>query len=116
MCIALTGSFSSTNHESATAIFSSHRFILVSRCPYSNTQLLQWTVKPTPGEPLTLNLPSPPFTPASLHFTLGFIYTSTLVFSHCTFDLNTAFHIMRSATTWGWTVCTTRSRRESYKK
>jgi hypothetical protein len=28
--IALTGSFSSTNHERATAIFSSHQFILVS--------------------------------------------------------------------------------------
>ena len=43
-------------------------------------------------------LPSPPFTPASLHFTLGFIYTSTLVFSHRTYDLDTAFYIMRSAT------------------
>ena len=30
--IALTGSFSSTNHESATTVFSSHCF--VSRCPY----------------------------------------------------------------------------------
>ncbi|KAI0691364.1 hypothetical protein C8T65DRAFT_745488 [Cerioporus squamosus] len=97
--ISLTGTFSSTNHESATAIFSSHRFILVSRSPYFSTQLLQWGVKPpAPGEPLTLNLPSPPFTPASLHFTLGFIYTGTLVFSHRTFDLDTAFHIMRSAT------------------
>ncbi|OSC97361.1 hypothetical protein PYCCODRAFT_1481331 [Trametes coccinea BRFM310] len=97
--IALTGNFSSSNHESTTAVFSSHRFILVSRVPYFNTQLLQWAVKPSsPGEPLTLNLPSPPFTPASLHFTLGFIYTGTLVFSHRTFDLDTAFHIMRSAT------------------
>ncbi|KAI0760008.1 hypothetical protein C8Q74DRAFT_1293309 [Fomes fomentarius] len=95
--ISLTGSFSSTNHESATAIFSSHRFILASRSPYFSTQLLQWGVKHSPGEPLTLNLPSPPFTPASLHFTLGFIYTGTLIFSHRTFDLDTAFHIMRSA-------------------
>lgn len=46
---------------------------------------------------MTLDLPSPPFTPASLHFTLGFIYTGTLLFSHRTFDLDTAFHIMRSA-------------------
>ncbi|KAH9910438.1 uncharacterized protein BXZ73DRAFT_93761 [Epithele typhae] len=51
--ISLTGSFSSTNHESATAIFTSHRFILVSRCPYFNTQLLQWSTKSTPGEPFT---------------------------------------------------------------
>ncbi|KAM5531560.1 hypothetical protein V8D89_014780 [Ganoderma adspersum] len=99
--ISLTGSFSSTNHESSTAIFSSHRFILVSRSPYFNTQLLQWNTKPTPGEPLTVNLPSPPFTPASLHFTLGFIYTGTLIFSHRTYDLDTAFHIMRSATYLG---------------
>ncbi|KAI0816056.1 hypothetical protein BC628DRAFT_1151658 [Trametes gibbosa] len=96
--IALTGNFSSTSHESTTAVFSSHRFILVSRVPYFNTQLLQWGVKSAPGEPMTLNLPSPPFTPASLHFTLGFIYTGTLIFSHRTFDLDTAFHIMRSAT------------------
>ncbi|EKM57939.1 uncharacterized protein PHACADRAFT_251852 [Phanerochaete carnosa HHB-10118-sp] len=99
--IALTGNFSSSNHENATAIFSSHRFILVSRSPYFRTQLLQWGVKQTAGEPLTLTLPSPPFTPASLHFTLGYIYTGTLVFSHRTFDLDTAFHIMRSATYLG---------------
>ncbi|KAI0630919.1 hypothetical protein C8Q77DRAFT_1062198 [Trametes polyzona] len=99
--IALTGNFSSSNHESTTAVFSSHRFILASRVPYFNTQLLQWGVKSTPGEPLTLNLPSPPFTPASLHFTLGFIYTGTLVFSHRTYDLDTAFHIMRSASYLG---------------
>ena len=96
--IALNGSFASTNHETATAIFSSHRFILVSRSPYFHTQLLSWGVAPKPGEPLILTLPSPPFTPASLHFTLGFIYTGTLVFSHRSYDLDTAFHIMRSAT------------------
>ncbi|KAH8073810.1 hypothetical protein BXZ70DRAFT_1068977 [Cristinia sonorae] len=96
--IALTGNFSSSNHDSTTAIFSSHRFMLISRSPYFHTQLVQWGVSQKPDEPLTLNLPSPPFTPASLHFTLGFIYTGTLVFSHRTFDLDTAFHIMRSAT------------------
>lgn len=99
--IALTGNFSSSNHENATAIFSSHRFILVSRSPYFRTQLLQWGLKQTSGEPATVTLPSPPFTPASLHFTLGYIYTGTLVFSHRTFDLDTAFHIMRSATYLG---------------
>ncbi|KII84313.1 hypothetical protein PLICRDRAFT_167831 [Plicaturopsis crispa FD-325 SS-3] len=98
--IALTGSFSSTNHESTTAIFSSHRFILVSRSPYFHSQLLSWGVpqQSKSDEPLTITLPSPPFTPASLHFTLGFIYTGTLIFSHRTYDLDTAFHIMRSAT------------------
>lgn len=97
--LALTGNFSSTNHESTTAIFSSHRFILVSRSSYFHTALIGWPQKSAPGgEPITLTLPSPPFTPASLHFTLGFIYTGTLVFSHRSYDLDTAFHIMRSAT------------------
>ncbi|EPQ52000.1 hypothetical protein GLOTRDRAFT_140479 [Gloeophyllum trabeum ATCC 11539] len=97
--ITLEGNFSSSNHESATAIFSSHRFILVSRSPYFRTRLLTWPGAVTKAsEPLTLNLPSPPFTPASLFFTLGFMYAGTLVFSHRTYDLDTAFHIMRSAT------------------
>jgi hypothetical protein len=50
------------------------------------------------NEPLTLTLPSPPFTPASLHFTLSFLHTDTLIFSHRSYDLVTAFHIMRAAT------------------
>ncbi|KIY69562.1 hypothetical protein CYLTODRAFT_442612 [Cylindrobasidium torrendii FP15055 ss-10] len=98
--IELTGTFSSSNPEHTTAIFSSHRFILISRSSYFQTALVTWPnpKAPTSGEPLTLTLPSPPFTPASLHFTLGFIYTGTLVFSHRSYDLDTAFHIMRSAT------------------
>lgn len=94
--IALTGTFSSTNHETSTAIFSTHRFLLVSRSPYFHTALLSWGT-PKAGTQQTLELPSPPFTPASLHFTLGFLYTGTLVFSNRTYDLDTAFHIMRSA-------------------
>ncbi|KAF8908755.1 hypothetical protein CPB85DRAFT_1308603 [Mucidula mucida] len=98
--IELTGTFSSSNPEHSTAIFSSHRFILVSRCAYFHTALIAWPSAKAhpPNEPLTLSLPSPPFTPASLHFTLGFIYTGTLIFSHRSYDLDTAFHIMRSAT------------------
>ncbi|KAG1802193.1 uncharacterized protein HD556DRAFT_804955 [Suillus plorans] len=96
--IALSGTFSSTNHEPAIAIFSSHRFILVSRSPYFHAQLLNWAQPAKPGEPITVTLPSPPFTPASLHFTLGYIYTGTLVFSHRTYDLDTAFAILKSAT------------------
>lgn len=96
--IALEGSFSSQNHETAVAIFASHRFVLVSRSPYFQTQLLKWPVSPPPpGEPHTVTLPSPPFTPASLHFTLGFMYTGTLAFSHRTYDLDTAFAILRAS-------------------
>ncbi|KIY46654.1 hypothetical protein FISHEDRAFT_46946 [Fistulina hepatica ATCC 64428] len=93
--ISLTGVFSSSNHEATTAIFSVHRFILVSRCEYFHHVLVGWPNKPSSD---TLTLPSPPFTPASLHFALGFIYTGTLIFSNRTYDLDTAFAILRSAT------------------
>lgn len=97
--ISLTGLFSSTNHEPTTAIFSSHRFMLISRSAYFRAQFSDWADShKSNGEPLTVTLPSPPFTPASLHFSLGFVYTGTLAFSNRTFDLDTAFHIMRSAT------------------
>ncbi|KAF9218824.1 hypothetical protein BS17DRAFT_719536 [Gyrodon lividus] len=100
--ISLSGTFSTSHPEHTTAIFASHRFILVSRSPYFRSQLLSWAPKSeapsAPGESFTVTLPSPPFTPASLHFTLGYIYTGTLVFSHRTYDLDTAFAILRAAT------------------
>ncbi|KAF8268918.1 hypothetical protein EI94DRAFT_1799823 [Lactarius quietus] len=106
--IGIEGS-SSVHHEGLAAVFSTHRFILVSRSDYFHNALLAWkTQKPEirdgdqdtdyPPELPTLMLPSPPFTPPSLHFVLGFIYTGTLIFSNRTYDLDTAFHIMRSAT------------------
>lgn len=100
--IALTGTFTSDNHEPSTAVFSSHRFILVSRSDYFRDALLNWPQQPqTPNRDedniITLTLPSPAFTPASLHFTLGFLYTGTLVFSHRSYDLDTAFAILRSS-------------------
>ncbi|KAF9512903.1 hypothetical protein BS47DRAFT_1393787 [Hydnum rufescens UP504] len=97
--IALTGPFSPDSEE-ATAVFSSHRFILASRSSYFRALFLSGFASVTPTSssgPITITLPSPPFTPASLHFTLGFIYAGTLNFSHRTFDLTTAFQIYRSA-------------------
>ncbi|KAJ7084988.1 hypothetical protein C8R44DRAFT_721807, partial [Mycena epipterygia] len=88
-------------HDRQMPVFSSHRFILASRSPYFHTALISWPspAKPLASslEPLTLTLPSPPFTPASLHFTLGFLYTGTLVFSHRTYDLSTALALLLSA-------------------
>jgi hypothetical protein len=90
------------------AVFSAHRFILASRSNYFHIALIEWNPQ-TPGireedqdddhslESPTLVLPSPPFTPPSLYFVLGFIYTGTCKFSNRKYDLDTAFHIMRSA-------------------
>ena len=105
--ISLTGTLS-VNHESATTTFFSHRFMLASRSLYFHTSLkgrgntTKPIVKAAAGsseeDPLAVTLPSPPFTPASLHFTLGYMYAGTLEFSQETYDLETAFHIMKSAT------------------
>lgn len=96
--ITIEGRPSST-HENTAAVFSTHRFILVSRSTYFHNALIAWgNPSSKPGEPATLTLPSPPFTPPALHFILGFIYTGTLIFSNRSYDLDTAFHIMRSAT------------------
>ena len=106
--IGVEGS-SSSHHDGLAAVFSTHRFVLVSRSDYFHNALIAWnTQKPEirdedqdndrSAEPPTLMLPSPPFTPPSLHFVLGFIYTGTLMFSTHTYNLDTAFHIMRSAT------------------
>ncbi|KAF8169977.1 hypothetical protein K438DRAFT_1941168 [Mycena galopus ATCC 62051] len=98
-----TGDDDDDAHEKQMPVFSSHRFILASRSPYFHTALVSWPSpqKPLasslPTDPLTLTLPSPPFTPASLHFTLGFLYTGTLIFSHRTYDLSTALALLLSA-------------------
>lgn len=99
--LSITGLFHSAtipDGEEQSAEFSSHRFILVSRSPYFHSQLLGGFAPPAPepGAPVVLNLPSPPFTPASLHFVLGYIYAGTVAFSNRTFDLDTALHILRS--------------------
>lgn len=97
--IELTGviSPSSVSEEETTAVFSSHRFVLITRSPYFFDQLVTYGAKTQTGDAVTLRLPSPPFTPPALHFTLGFLYTGTLNFSNRTYDLDTAFAILCSA-------------------
>lgn len=85
----------STDSLSSTAIFTSHRFILASRCPYFASVLLNpSSFRPSSAD---IHLPTPPFTPAALHFCLGYIYAGHLDFSNRTFDLPTAFQIHRAA-------------------
>jgi hypothetical protein len=101
--IALSGGSPSSATDATDAdsavVFFSHRFILVSRSPYFRSELLSEFRTPTAASgPLTLKLPSTAFTPASLHWSLGFMYSGTLNFSYRTFDLDTAFAIVRSAT------------------
>ncbi|WWC87196.1 uncharacterized protein L201_002082 [Kwoniella dendrophila CBS 6074] len=94
----------SADSLSSTSVFASHRFILVSRSPYFATALLNssgflsTTTTSSKTGTYDIHLPSPPFTPASLHFCLGYIYAGHLDFSNRTFDLSTAFHIHRAAT------------------
>ncbi|KAI0051380.1 hypothetical protein FA95DRAFT_1554731 [Auriscalpium vulgare] len=90
---------SSAHHEGSAAVFTTHRFILVSRSSYFYNALIGWNSKADDDseEPPSITLPSPPFTPPALHFILGFIYTGTLIFSNRTYDLDTAFAILRSS-------------------
>lgn len=76
------------------AVFSAHRAILCSRSPYFASLLLDPYAD---SQKRIFSLPSPPFTPASLHFSLGYLYCGTLEFSNRTFDLATAMQIWRSA-------------------
>ncbi|KAH8103192.1 hypothetical protein DFH11DRAFT_1773759 [Phellopilus nigrolimitatus] len=100
--IELTGevqSASGLSEEETAAIFWSHRFILMTRSPYFHDQLITYGLKSTPalGEPARVRLPSPPFTPPAMHFTLGYLYLGTVNFSNRSYDLNTAFAILCSA-------------------
>ena len=88
--------------ENNNAVFSAHRAILASRSSYfagvlsPNSGFIEsLTSKDTSTRNLTLQYP--PFTPASLHFALGFIYSGTIAFSNRSLDLNTSFEVYEAA-------------------
>ncbi|MBW0497728.1 hypothetical protein O181_037443 [Austropuccinia psidii MF-1] len=85
---------SSSQTLEEVAVFSAHRAILCSRSPYFASVLLDPYAD---AQNRTFTLASPPFTPASLHFSLGYLYCGTLDFSNRNFDLSTALQIWRSA-------------------
>ncbi|CDR48050.1 hypothetical protein NBRC10512_001222 [Rhodotorula toruloides] len=74
--------------------FAAHRAMLAVRSPYFRALLLG---EYSDSSAQTLALPSPPFTPASTTFVLGYLYSGTLDFSTRSFDLSTAFELWRCA-------------------
>lgn len=87
----------STDSLSSTASFTAHKFVLVSRSPYFASLLLNHSSFQSHSLD-DIHLPTPPFTPAALHFCLGWMYAGHLDFSNRSFDLTTAFQIHRAAT------------------
>lgn len=74
-----------------TMIFPSHKFILACRSRYFSSFFKQ---RSHPQMPIIdIYFSSPPFTPAALHFCLGYIYAGTLQFSNRTFGLLIALQI-----------------------
>ena len=62
------------SESATTASFSAHKFILASRSPYFAQLLLNpGGFKSRDRDKPEIDLPSPPFTPASLHFCLGYM-------------------------------------------
>jgi hypothetical protein len=80
--------------EKTPTSFEVHRSILASRSPYFHALLLGGY---SDSRQKDFTLPSPPFTPASTSFILGWIYTGTLDFNQRNYDLSTAFQIWRGA-------------------
>lgn len=74
-----------------TMIFPSHKFILACRSRYFSAFFKQHPHAQMPI--IDIFFPSPPFTPAALHFCLGYIYAGTLQFSNRTFGLLIALQI-----------------------
>lgn len=87
---------SSSDSLSSSGVIAAHRFVLASRSPYFASVLLN----PSEFKPSTadVHLIAPQFTPAAIHFCLGYMYAGHLDFSNRTFDLSTAFQIYKAAT------------------
>ncbi|KAF5329643.1 hypothetical protein D9619_009513 [Psilocybe cf. subviscida] len=86
--------------QSPHPVFPCHRFVLASRSTYFSAALMGWLAHKTAipvGAQVALTLPTPPFSPMSVYFTLGFIYSGTLKFGKRVFDLDGAFSIYRAA-------------------
>jgi len=85
--------FESAQPSLEDTVFSAHKAILCSRCPYFASMLLS---PYSDSDSALFVLPSPPFSPAALHFTLGYIYTGSL-FLNRSFDLAVGMDIWRAS-------------------
>lgn len=88
--------------DDGEAVFSAHRALLASRSTYfanilSPTSGFIESLQNADNGPRNVTLHQPPFTPASLHFALGYIYSGTVAFSNRTLDLSTAFEVYEAA-------------------
>jgi hypothetical protein len=88
------GSSSDTRTISEERLFPAHRAILAVRCPYFNSIFLSPF---SDSDSSLFTLPSPPFTPAALHFVLAYLYTGSFSLNR-TFDLAVAMDIWKCAT------------------
>lgn len=85
---------SDTPTISEDRLFPAHRAILAARSPYFNSMFLSPF---SDSESSLFTLPSPPFTPAALHFVLAYLYTGSFSLNR-TFDLTVAMDIWKCAT------------------
>lgn len=85
---------SDTPTLSEDRLFPAHRAMLAVRCPYFNNLFLSPF---SDSNSSLVTLPSPPFTPASLHFVLAYLYTGSFSLNR-TFGLAAAMDVYRCAT------------------
>ncbi|GJE91835.1 BTB/POZ domain-containing protein [Phanerochaete sordida] len=74
-----------------------HRFLIAARSPYFLDRLKGSHPLEESNGAVTIRLPSPPFSPPTLHLVLGWIYSGTLDLSERSLNLETTLSLLRGA-------------------